>query len=102
MPTDGSEPAPPVLVGMACVVQVTPALSLTCTMTLPDVPPPTPVPARHCELSGTYTVPSGATLTWPCRPPTPQSRFLNTLPWPKVRPPSSLREQNAAATDCEQ
>src|SRR6266566_9310817 len=62
---------------------------------------------------GTYTVPSGDTRTWPCRPPhvpgaigrsTPLvvANVYMGMPGPKVNPPSSLREQNAVTMSCEQ
>src|SRR5713226_7873303 len=64
-------------------------------------------------LLGTYAVPSGETRTCPCRPPqVPGATGRSTpftvvnvemgIPGPKVRPPSSLREQNAVAMSCEQ
>src|SRR5258708_3442116 len=52
-------------------------------------------------LFGTYTVPSGATLTCPCMP-THCVRVYSGTEAPKVNPPSSLREQNAVARSCEQ
>src|SRR5206468_1376762 len=62
---------------------------------------------------GTYTVPSGATRTWPCRPPhVPGAMGRSTpftlakvyigIPAPNVNPPSSLLEQKAVAISCEQ
>ena len=47
-------------------------------------------------LLGRYAVPSGATLTWPCRPPHSVRLYVGT-PAPKVVPPSREAAQNAVA-----
>src|SRR5437762_4748083 len=62
---------------------------------------------------GTYTVPSGATRTWPCSPPhVPGATGRSTpftlakvdigIPAADVNPRSSLVEQRAVAISCEQ
>ena len=47
-------------------------------------------------LFGRYAVPSGATLTWPCRPPQSSRLYVGT-PAPNVVPPSRETAQNAVA-----
>ena len=47
-------------------------------------------------LLGRYAVPSGATLTWPCRPPQSSRLYVGT-PAPKVVPPSRETAQKAVA-----
>src|SRR5437899_2293502 len=89
IPTLGSESAG-VLDGFLRTVHVSPLSSDTATAWLPPQP-----------LLGTYTVPSGATFTCPCRPPQSSSEYIGTA-GPYVRPPSRLTAQEASAMSWEQ
>ncbi len=93
-PTEGS-PAPPLAgAGRRRTLKLSPLSSDTISAG-------TPPQLR----SGTCTVPSGATLTWPCSPPRKASQsptVFSTAGTPNVAPPSSLRMQKATRMDCEQ
>ena len=54
------------------------------------------------DLFGRYTVPSGATLIWPCRPPQSVSPVLAGTPGPNWRPPLSERWHMSGSSACEQ
>jgi hypothetical protein len=78
MPTEGSV-SPAVLPGMGRTEKVMPLFSETTTACVPPQ-----------FLFGTYTVPSGATLMWPCNPPHWVRLYIGTAA-PNVCPPLSLR-----------